>query len=702
MHSLNDRSRLSTVTRLADIASSRDGQQLLRLLAHLSLPTRADDQAGSGAPDMTPPDPNAGIGIWSRTIEHGRTTFVRAASAESRRFWADVDRIAPADGSRPVVLLGESVARGYYYDPHYNPAAAMASMIARDPALRDVEVVDLARVDCSRDMLLQLARESLAIRPAAWVLFAGNNWNPFLDLEIHQYHDISAKLAVPSAWPAVRAYIEAACRAQAAAFFRRLGCLSKAHAIPVVVVVPEFNLLDWRNEYGASIPLLGGFDAVRWHRLRQAAEAALAQQRWDTVADLADSMLALDGGGAPRTYELLAHCRLAEGACAEARHLFEKARDAGLSIPVRRSPRCFAVVQEALRTEAAAHGLACVDLPARLQEYANGGLPDHRLFHDYCHLTADGIRVAMAHTVSQLGPLLGGSRRTWQDLYDGEPEQPPFVLAEAHLMAAIHNARWGQSAATIHQQCARAVAHAPDIVETMTQCLDTYIRRAPSVLCGSFDMLARRQRLSAVNFVSMTGDPRREKLLNPTFVETMIDVLSTLDPDAAVRARDVLVSEHGLTSRRIDLLATSCCCTSCADPEYGWLQRSGIFKAHGIRSTFTFLMQAPAKATSRLTYRVPGPIADEDGTIGFELNGVTVASLTCAHGWHTATVALDPALLRVGWNTITLQWPQPSWSGDVQVQRIVSSLEAGEVPEFFPSYGELHAFTAAAACASCA
>ncbi len=399
MHALPDRSRLATVRRLADAVNTDEGQQVLRLLAQLSSPARAARPPAAAA--------NGAIGVWQPTREDGRTVYVRGTTGEPRRFWADVERIDLAPDARAVVLLGESVARGYYYDPHYNPAAALTSMMTADASTRDAAVVDLARVDCSRPLLLHLAEASLALRPAAWVVFAGNNWNPYLDLDADQRQDIAARLAEPGGWSKIRAAVEDICRAQVRAFVGHLAALSNAHGIPVVMVVPEFNLLDWRHEYGASIPMLGGADAARWHDLRQAAEDATARQAWQAAADLAARMLALDEGGAPATYEILARCRLASGDDREARALLEQARDASLSVPVRRSPRCFGVVQDALRREAAAHGLACVDLPSRFREYLGGGLPGSRVFHDYCHLTAEGIRVAAAHITAALMPLLG-------------------------------------------------------------------------------------------------------------------------------------------------------------------------------------------------------------------------------------------------------------------------------------------------------
>jgi hypothetical protein len=220
-------------------------------------------------------------------------------------------------------------------------------------------------------------------------------------------------------------------------------------------------------------------------------------------------------------------------------------------------------------------------------------------------------------------------------------------------------------------------------------------------LCRSFDALARARQLSAVHFLSMHADPSREKLLNPALVSALGHALSGPEGDAIRRAQGLLVAEHGITARPLDLLATACCCSSCADPEYGWAQRSGLFKALGLESTFTFVARDSMRIICRLTYRVPAanrcaePL-DGDAMLRVRVNGVAVAALEPTTRWRTATIAIDEAHVREGWNSIGLTWPMPHWTAAERIGLLASSLERGEAPDVFPAYGELHTFTAAA------
>ena len=85
-----------------------------------------------------------------------------------------------------------------------------------------------------------------------------------------------------------------------------------------------------------------------------------------------------------------------------------------------------------------------VDLPVLFKQYLNGELPGRRLFLDYCHLTTEGIQVAMGAAASCVlafaegvdAALVRTGRRS-RRAHRGDTE------AEASFMAAIHDAhRW--------------------------------------------------------------------------------------------------------------------------------------------------------------------------------------------------------------------------------------------------------------------
>jgi hypothetical protein len=150
--------------RLAELLASDNGTLILAQLQKLTF-------AANRKPISRQVGNTLRIGIWDAVpVEGGSIEFARSADlATDWRYWADVERIPPKNGRR-VVLVGESVARGYLFDP----AITFAGMLE---AALGVEVVDLARTDLTAIELPALFEALPALEPDAVVLFAGNNWH---------------------------------------------------------------------------------------------------------------------------------------------------------------------------------------------------------------------------------------------------------------------------------------------------------------------------------------------------------------------------------------------------------------------------------------------------------------------------------------------------------------------------------------------
>src|SRR5262245_21445068 len=113
-------------SQLAQLFEAEEGERMLRLITQLSvLKTGAD--ALTEEP-IEPPDAAAQIRVGPCEAG-GDGSVVRVETGDAWHFWANVQKI-PAKGQRQrIVLLGESVARGYLYDPQFNPAMALQAMM---------------------------------------------------------------------------------------------------------------------------------------------------------------------------------------------------------------------------------------------------------------------------------------------------------------------------------------------------------------------------------------------------------------------------------------------------------------------------------------------------------------------------------------------------------------------------------------------
>jgi|HubBroStandDraft_1064217.scaffolds.fasta_scaffold03344_3 hypothetical protein len=685
--------RVDFSDRLARLLQSDSAFESLRLAARLSsLPSQQQEFSPPAHADAGLP---SSVGIWQRETAGNQDEFVRKVpSNEEAWLWADRERIGAKRGRR-VVLLGESVARGFLYDPAFNPALALQAMLS-SAALQipEVDVVDLARHDCSRATLLQLATDARILEPDAYVVFCGNNWNPYGTLDRKDLREIAYILRKDRSLFGVRAMLESKLRAEAETLVDAIAGIAAARSIPAVLMIPEFNLCDWRSGCSTAVNFLDSRTASKWRRLESDAQDAFHNGAYDKAEQFAGAMLALDGGSTSLPLEILGHCRLAAGDLAASRESFEQARDTTLFSVGSDSPRCFKTIQEVFRRRAAIRGIHVIDLPRRLQHYT-GGLPDARMFVDYCHLTAEGIGVSMAWAAELLSPLLGGPRLDWSKLKAAAPAVDPHCLAEAQFLAAIHNAHWRQPYDTVRRHCDSALAEDPDIAKTMLNFLDFYIRRCPTVLCRSFRESANVAEPAFPQRHSFhCRDSKAEKILNPILVDAVIDALGTRFPDARRRTTDLLRQERGPNGSAINLLEPAYWC-SCYSLREFRRESSGYFKSFSPETTFVIPNQPGQGLRLSMTLRTRRR-SGVWGNVRLEMNGRHVATFNPLQDWQTRVIEIPPDDLQDGLNVLRVQWPAADWPGPDHLPRIADAFESARETDIYPLYGEIHAFVAAA------
>jgi hypothetical protein len=354
---------------LSRLLASEDGTLILARLQALALASRP---RGAGP---RPVQAGGRIGVWEPRLAAGSVLeFVRSrACAPEWRFWADVERIPPKVGPR-VVLLGESAARGYLYDPAVTPAAVLQHM------LPDREVIDLARTDLTGPELASLFDGLHALEPDAIVLFAGNNWHTVL-FELTELHRLADAVRQRGYAGCRHLFVDDIVVPRARVLMDALAGAAREIGAEVVVV-PEFNLRDWHGEPSLLAPVLRAGGNAGWMEARRRGHAALQRNDLDGAAAAAAEMIALDGSTSAVGPALLAETLLAAGRQAEARVWLEAARDAVYGILVAHSPRCPEKVQGVLRDKAEEHGFGLVDLPRVFERVLGGELPDRRLFLD--------------------------------------------------------------------------------------------------------------------------------------------------------------------------------------------------------------------------------------------------------------------------------------------------------------------------------
>ena len=683
----NHRQFRTMAGRLAESFASEEGERILRLVTQLS------GSPKNGRPATEQPKPfnpaatssKLRVGTWEAVDNGNGRSFVRVPTGEAAHLWANVQKIPAKGWGRRVVLVGESVARGMLFDPQFNPALALQQIMNAACGPGKIEVVDLARSDLTHAPLHKLIGEALHLEPEALVVFAGNNWSVLPNPSDEQLLDMMSALREAGSWRAVKESCESFLAANARQTLRLLGDIVQQRGIPVVFVLPEFNIGDWRTDCD-SPPLLSSEETEVWIRTRAEAEQLLKGNDWEKAGALGERLMQLDQGTTAAGPNILAEVSRKRGDRAAARTFLQMARDASVCWPFRQTPRCFSVIQQTIREGAAAHGIHLVDLPYEFTANLNGEAADRRLFLDYCHLTLEGIKLAMSITAETVLPLLKLPAKSRQDLAEVDLNVGNNVNAGAHFLAAVHSGNWGQGIELLRYQIRTALEYDRGIARMMQLFLEIHIRRVPTSLCRSYDQLFEFKNMAAIT--GFFNDSIRDKFLNTKLITAISEELEEFGIPTRALVKDLLIKEHGVKDKAVSLVhnlySTGSFARSLVD------LRPGFFKATSRSTTFPLVCDEPESLSFALTTKVPAVSSEQ--TIALRVNGSHVADIPATERWTTSTFSTPAGLVHHGLNEVEIDWPMPVWSVEKQREQTAECFEAGEVVEITPMFGLIHSF----------
>lgn len=640
------------------------------------------------------------IGIWEPRQENGRTSYIRNADGPFAGLWANVERIDPKEGRKRVLLFGESVARGIFYEPFLNPAQVLEKILA-GILIEPVEVIDLARSDIGMYELRMLIESALDLDPDGIVIFAGNNWRLPDGSDSYDLVETAKNVKDSGDWEQVTARARGNIDSNIASLLRLLRYIIGEMNIPVVFILPEFNLMDWQNEFCGQSPFMGASDLNAWQIWKKEAESSLIVGDLANAESLARCMIMVDAGLLPIGYEILARCRLSAGDTYAARDFLELARDASQFLPIHQSPRCYGTIQQTLRRDAERHGVHLVNLPRLFEKRFNSAIPGRELFLDYCHMTSSGIFLAMAAAAKE---LLSASGIHWnctgQSPFTVHIPVEPTVEAHAHFLAAIHNARCGQPYEIIRQHCETALEYERGTAETMRLYIKACLGPVPLLMAKSFWDMNPSARVALTSQPMLRSMKPDREILWP-LVHAIRDLLGETFPDIGNEIFLMLRQEFAIAGTEdVNLLRKPFCSPGACDLERNWEQRSTCFAAYSRCSEFWFPVQADVSVRVDLTCRVPAPAAEKDYIRVF-LDDVLIHTIPASEKWQSSEFLVPADARSRDSARIIINWPQPRWTREERINQIVQNIELGPIssaragfPEIFARFGEIQAMTA--------
>jgi hypothetical protein len=691
--------------RLAEVSSSEIGAETLRLLqltGLMSLPLESiTQQETSGnrhrrnlTNDFSIESINSKcVGIWE--CEENTGCFSRRTDLyQEWGLWANVPQIKPKGAKRRVILVGESVARGYFYDPQYTPAKALEGILQAHLGKSGVEVIDLARTSIGMEVK-ELAISALLLEPDVVIMFSGNNWGPN-----HSKRDIPYinSILLEQGIGGLKRYCEERLAEAIEDLMNNIASIYETRKIPLVWVIPEFNLGDWRDPITNAPHLDDGLNQ-EWMACWEEARDALQAGNINLASEYAERMVALDGMVCVTGLYILAECNRRKGDRERERYYLRCACDALRWDPSLKSPRPYSVTQNTLRKQAGKHGHRIVDLPELFKNYLDGEIPDRRLFLDFCHMTTEGIQLAMAVAASHVLYILKGTNISWCGLKCQSLKPSPKVEAEAAFLAAVHNAHWHQEYDLIRHYCLKALQLAPEIAQIMTLFLDIQCRRLPMLMCKTAEEIAGLEWPSIHHYLLRYNSQRLDKFL----LDAIVSALDAVGIDAMERLAQIRHDEHSVALGKTNLLEYYYHSAANQPQEAMWVtpglpmpRPNYYYRAYSPESKFLFVGDAHFPVCLSLTCRLP-QIAPSEATISIGINGKGHEEVVISREWTTWNITIAAGLVQNGLNEIAIRWPTAAFPGKRGLEAAAADILEGIPPEFYCVFGEIHSFSVSAA-----
>lgn len=602
----------------------------------------------------------------------------------------------PAPGCSRVGFFGESVAAGYLYAPHLTPAQVLAYFLEQAEPGKTVEVIDLARTNERLATLVETFEQALQLGLSHAVIFVGNNWN------LLETPELSGLVPDPQARTALGALLaeggvevllhQAATRlmTKVSDCFERIAQLAAQHQVRVSLVVPQVNLAEWESHQPP--PFMAEDRLVAWYEAFFEALSAWDGRETAKVRQAAFRMLDLDEGTSPSAFRFLALAWQAEGqtekAYEAARSEIEATNYATLCFLD--APRANGLAQNMLRRLARLHDFQAIDLPIVFQTLDPECLPGRRFFLDYCHLTFEGMRAAMAAVAES---LLSDQvpERDWQALLARFPG--PAVAAEVHAVACL-----GAAVHTAHRECAvadnqdrvtywlrEALSHAPAVAATLVELVQVRLARVPT----PFTPAQQRNQVGRFRLGFQHG--WRYEHLDVKILKSLDAVFRDLDLESV----DVLACrQRAVGAHPVELV----------DPYYLWdpLQRyysevmpfddlpsPAYHRSPWPFSSFALVSDGRHDLYLQMTARLPGALADQDHPVVICIDDQAHASFRCGRRWSKHSFVLEKGWLPAGIRKLTLCWPIPAAAVRDAKGRILQRLSRGAETALHPTFGEL-------------
>lgn len=589
-----------------------------------------------------------------------------------------------------ICLFGESLAAGFPLAPAFTPAMVLEDILKASITLREIEVLDLSMPNMGPSEQLRVCEAAAQLKPDICVFLTGNNWYYGLAFEPTASEEARAHYANRLEQEGV----EGLARAFREQLTERSKVMAKAladtaHAMGAlaIIAIPPCNH-EWERlnppPYGAKAQI------DEWYKCFDAARAAEAKSDHRTVLKIAQTMETLDRNLTGTPQRMIARAERALGndlaACDAAMRAIDACNWQNVTWTL---PQVPSYVAAAMSEGAAQYNYTCVDLEQVFTQHTGSPWHGFRLFYDHCHLSAEGMQIAMAAISVNILGLQGQGNTVLAEQVSRAPHPTSINHASASFQIAHWISQFYPDLATGDGliQVRRALEHSASMNPLLLDVMSDYVRlRTLECAPGLNAALPKAVRVPGVAAVLTASR------LNPLFLNAILQILGERKAQELQELFEPLMLSY---RRRLELgLDLSQPMfrewfwertpTAWYDPQER--QGSPIYRALWPESPFCLLVDGTEDLRMDLVLRSE----NRGANVLVEVNGASFATCKIAdQDWNRFAIPLSKTLLRRGINTIKLTWPELAVNHTQSIKEAVHRLSLGGNAELFPIFGEV-------------
>lgn len=642
------------------------------------------------------------VGIWKARKRNNGIYYERDASHYKEfSYWAWTLSIPEKSDKYRIILLGDSVAMGYFYQPIFTPALYLEKVLKGTMPDREAEVIDLSCRSISYEGFFELCSSSLKLKPDAVVVFIGGDWwdNDY-QLTCEEAGYIVDTNGEPQIYDRILEAAERRLRPKIDAFMGFLANMAEQHSIRVVLIIPETNLKDWTNCKNGLASYMSRSNGAVMSEFKRSADTAYANGNIDKAVEILKKILDVNPYN-PVVLENIAKYRLEQGQTSEAKRYYRMACDTQIYRNGHISSSTGAMKRWILES-ASACKLHILDLQQVFDSHLKGGIPGKDLFMDSYHMSAEGICTAMNHVALELLSIITGKHYSQEQLkakpMEYEEKDRNMVLGKAHLLAAVHCMQEGnQPYGLLFYHCSEALNYWPESAKAMEMYIELITAKVPWFMHKHYTTLSK------MDFWPVFPDRFHLlgiKRMGNELIDAMTDALRAKNIDIKAYVDQLRMKGFGPVDRRVDLLETyyrkDSYCTDKMQLLLGVCEEYGYYT--GTEPISVFFIPADGKSDITLDITLKTPLQAQANEVIFMLNGLRLCTHNAYCTWTDCKITIPKAAVsNYVINSIEIEWPV---DGLAQYSNIGSSVSRGFshneklYEQLMPVYGCISRFEA--------